>query len=66
MPEIKEPEFVLPFSQMRIGDSLFLSTLKPAEKIYMMDCMAKDAGIRVKCFTVMSDGILGVRAWRIK
>jgi hypothetical protein len=66
MPEIKEPIFILPLDQMAVGNSIFIPTLKTAEMIYSVDCRAKDVGIRVKCFVMQHDGVLGVRAWRIK
>ena len=61
-----EPEFILPFSGMGIGDSFWFPTLKVNEKIYIMDVMAKDAGVRVKSFPCIQDGVLGIRVWRIK
>ena len=62
----QEPEFILPFMSMKLGDSFWIPTLQVNEKIYIMDCMAKDAGIRVKSFPQIKDGILGIRIWRVK
>jgi len=48
--QIIEPEWLLPFEGMGVGDSFFIPTLRPAELIYSVDCGAKRAGIRVKSF----------------
>jgi hypothetical protein len=61
-----EPEWVLPFESMKVGDSFFLPTLKPADMIYVMDCRAKAAGIRVKTYPASKDGCFGIRVWRTK
>jgi hypothetical protein len=61
-----EPEWILPYSGMGIGDSFFIPTMKPAYMTYILDTTAKKYGIKVKVFTATKDGLLGVRAWRIK
>lgn len=63
--QILEPEWLLPFEGMDVGDSFFIPTLRPAELIYAIDCGAKRVGIRVKSYYTSKDGKLGVRAWRI-
>jgi hypothetical protein len=63
---IKEPEWILPFEQMNVGDSFFVPTLKPAELHYIIDARSKAVGIRVKSYTVSKDGYLGVRVWRVR
>ena len=63
---IKEPEWLLPFEFMKIGDSFFVPTLKPAEMHYIIDARSKAVGIRVKSFTSSKDGHLGVRVWRVR
>jgi hypothetical protein len=66
MTKLSEPEWLLPFEAMRIGDSFFIPTLKPAELIYIIDTRAKVAGVRVKSFTTIKDGHIGVRVWRTR
>lgn len=62
---LEEPEWIFPFEGMNIGDSFFIPTLKPAEMIYVVDTRAKAAKIKVKAFTVLKDGNIGVRVWRV-
>jgi hypothetical protein len=50
---------------MKVGDSFFIPTLRPAELIYSIDCGAKRVGIKVKAYVSTKDEKLGVRAWRI-
>lgn len=66
MTRLNEPEWLLPFEAMRVGDSFFIPTLKPAELIYIIDTRAKVAGVRVKSFTSTKDGHIGVRVWRTR
>lgn len=61
-----EPEWLLPFDYMKVGDSFFVPTLKPAQLLYVIDTRAKAAGIKVRIFTSSKDGCLGLRVWRIK
>ncbi len=63
---IKEPEWLFPFEFMKVGDSFFVPTLKPAEMHYVIDSRSKAAGIRVKSYTSSKDGHLGVRVWRVR
>jgi len=63
--EFKEPEWLLPFEGMNIGDSFFIPTLKPANMIYIMDTRAKAAKYKVRTSVVVHDNCLGVRVWRI-
>jgi hypothetical protein len=62
---MKEPEWIFPFDAMEVGESFFIPTLTPAILIYAIEAGAKRAGVRVKCFTVQKDGILGIRTWRV-
>ena len=62
--QIIEPEWLLPFEGMGIGDSFFIPTLRPAELIYAIDCGAKRAKIRVRSYNPVYEGLLGVRTWR--
>ncbi len=62
---IQEPEWLLPFEGMKVGDSFFIPTLRPAQMIYIIDTRAKVAKIKVRCFAAQDDGYLGVRVWRI-
>jgi ethanolamine utilization microcompartment shell protein EutL len=62
---VQEPEWILPFEGMDIGESFFIPTLRPAEIIFIVDTRAKAAKVRVKAFTSSKEGHLGVRVWRI-
>jgi hypothetical protein len=62
--QLIEPEWVLPFEGMAIGESFFIPTLRPAELIYSIDCGAKRVGMRVKSYVTHQEGYLGVRCWR--
>jgi hypothetical protein len=64
--DYEEPEWLLPFDDMRIGDSFFIPTLKPAHLIYVLNTRAKVAKVKVLCRATSSDGHLGVRVWRIR
>jgi len=50
---------------MQVGDSFFTPTLKTAQAIYAIESGAKRAKIKVKAFTTIKDGCMGVRCWRI-
>ena len=63
--QILEPEWLLPFEGMTVGDSFFIPTLRPAELIYAIDCGAKRSKVKVKSFSVHENGQLGVRTWRV-
>jgi hypothetical protein len=65
LERLQEPEWLLPFEFMRVGDSFFVPTLKPAEMIYQIDSAAKRAKVKVKIYTSSKDGCLGVRVWRV-
>lgn len=60
-----EPEWILPFDFMDIGDSFFIPTLKPAELLYTIDTRSKVAGVKVKAYATSKDGLLGIRVWRV-
>jgi hypothetical protein len=62
----EEPEWYLPFDHMKVGDSFFIPTLKPAQMLYIVDTRAKAAGVKVRSFTSSKDGCLGLRVWRVK
>ncbi|NDG61970.1 MAG: hypothetical protein EBY29_00675 [Planctomycetes bacterium] len=64
--EVNEPEWLLPFEAMEVGDSFFIPTLKPANLIYVIDTRAKAAKYKVRSAIVLKDGYLGVRAWRVR
>jgi len=61
-----EPEWILPFEGMNVGDSFFIPTLKIAEMIYVVDCRAKAAQVKVKAYAASKEGHIGVRVWRIR
>jgi len=50
---------------MAIGDSFFIPTLKPSPIIYAIESGAKRAGVKIRAFTTMKDGCMGVRCWRL-
>jgi hypothetical protein len=54
--EFKERVFYL------IGDSC---TVRPSFAHYIIDLTSKKVGIRLKTYTMICDGVLGVRAWRV-
>ena len=60
-----EPEWIFPFQIMKIGDSFFIPTLRPAYMRYAIDNGAKRVRIKVKIYTVTEEGYLGVRTWRV-
>ena len=62
---LEEPEWIFPFSQMQVGQSFFIPTLRPAYMLYAIQNGAKREGIGVKVHKTTEDGFLGVRAWRI-
>jgi hypothetical protein len=62
--QLIEPEWILPFEGMAIGESFFIPTLRPAELIYSIDCGSKRVGMRVKSYVTHQEGYLGVRCWR--
>ena len=64
--DLKEPEWLLPFEAMGVGDSFFIPTLKPANMLYIMDTRAKVAKYRIKVCITIKDDCLGVRVWRVR
>jgi hypothetical protein len=50
---------------MKIGDSFFIPTLRPAYMRYAIDNGAKRVQIKVKIYIVTEEGYLGVRTWRV-
>jgi hypothetical protein len=63
---LEEPEWVLPFEHMRVGESFFIPTLRPADMTYVIDTRAKVAEVRVKSYPAIKDGCLGLRVWRVR
>jgi ethanolamine utilization microcompartment shell protein EutL len=49
---------------MKIGESFFIPTLRPAQMMYAADIAAKKARVRVKIYTCEKEGHLGIRVWR--
>ena len=64
--DLEEPVWLLPFEGMKVGDSFFIHTLKPANLIYIIDVRAKVAGVKVKIYTTQKENHLGVRVWRVR
>jgi len=50
---------------MEVGDSFFIPTLKIPEMLYVIDCRAKVAKVKVKAYASSKEGHLGVRVWRV-
>jgi hypothetical protein len=65
LPPYNEPDWLFPYHVMRVGDSFFIPTMKPAYFCYVIDTTAKKAGIKIKAYVASKDGMLGVRAWRV-
>tara|TARA_R100000935_G_scaffold13582_1_gene27208 strand:- start:128 stop:328 length:201 start_codon:yes stop_codon:yes gene_type:complete len=61
-----EPEWILPFEHMEIGESFFIPTIKPSPLIYAIDSGSKRAKVKVKSFITKKNNCLGIRVWRIK
>jgi hypothetical protein len=61
----EEPEFIFPFNWMESGDSFFIPTLRPAQMVYIVNCQANAAKVRVRVYPATKDGLLGVRVWRL-
>jgi hypothetical protein len=66
LSEFQEPNWLLPFEALDVGESFFIPTLQPANMIYTIETRAKAAGVKIKSFTTMKDGYLGVRVWRVR
>jgi hypothetical protein len=62
----EEPVWLFPFEGMSVGESFFIPTLQPARLLYVLDCRAKAAKVKIKSFTTSKDGYLGVRVWRLR
>jgi hypothetical protein len=60
-----DPEWLLPFEMMQVGDSFFIPTLKSSPLIYVIEKSAKRAKVKVRTRAVVEDGLMGVRAWRV-
>jgi hypothetical protein len=65
LADFKEPEWIFPYEIMDVGDSFFMPTVRPAYGHYIIDLTSKRVDIRMKVFTAVEDGVLGVRAWRV-
>jgi hypothetical protein len=61
-----DPEWILPFEALEIGQSFFIPTLKTAKMLFVIEKRARIARVKVKCFTSVKDGHMGVRVWRIR
>ena len=61
---LDEPLWILPFEVMEVGESFFIPTMKPAFLTYSVENGAKRARVKVKVYTMIKDGVLGVRVWR--
>ena len=63
--DFEEPEWVFPYQAMEIGDSFFMPTIRPSYAHYIIDLTSKRVGVRVKAYTTLDEGVLGVRVWRV-
>lgn len=66
LEDYEEPEWLLPFDDMGVGDSFFIPTLRPAQLIYVISTRARVAGVKVQAKACSNKGNLGVRVWRIR
>ena len=60
-----DPEWVLPFSSMKSGNSFFIPTVKTPELLHAIECGAKRAKVRVKALVVVEGDLMGVRTWML-
>jgi len=65
MLRTSEPEWILPFLDMERGDSFFIPTTRPSSLIYTIETKAKKVKMKVRCYAVVYEGMLGVRTWRV-
>ena len=65
-PDVPEPEWLFPFDAMKVGDSFFIPTLKPANLLYVLDTRAKVAKVKIRSVIALKDGCLGVRVWKVR
>ena len=65
LTDFREPEWVFPYEIMKVGDSFFMPTVRPAYGHYIIDVTSKRVDVVMKIYTVIEDDVLGVRAWRI-
>ena len=65
LADFREPEWVFPYTTMEVGDSFFMPTVRTAYAHYIIDLTSKRVDVRMKVHTVVEDGVLGVRAWRM-
>ena len=64
---LEEPEWLLPFECMNVGDSFFIPTLHPKALAHVIDIASAKAMVKVKYFVTRNeDDIYGLRVWRIK
>jgi hypothetical protein len=63
--DYSEPEWILPYQYMSVGESFFIPTMRPAYAHYIVDVTSKRVQVPVKAYTCVEEGILGVRVWRI-
>jgi hypothetical protein len=61
-----EPEWLFPYQYMKVGDSFFMPTMRPAYAHYIIDKTSKKNGVVMKTYTVKEDDVLGVRSWRVR
>jgi len=61
----EEPEWLFPYQWMKVGESFFVPTVRPAYMHYIIDVTSKSVDVRMKCYTMVDEGVLGVRAWRV-
>ena len=63
LPE--EPQWVLPYMAMEVGNSFFIPTMRPAKLMYIIDTTFKKYGIKVKSYITIEEGFYGLRTWRV-
>jgi hypothetical protein len=61
----QEPVWIFPYEFIRVGESFFIPTLRPARMMYRASQCAVNANIKVKIFICSKEEHLGIRVWRI-
>lgn len=65
MPELADPDWILPFEYMKVGESFFIPTVRPAEMRYVVTARANSAKVKVSIYTTTHEGYMGIRVWRV-
>lgn len=50
---------------MKVGESFFIPTVRPAEMRYVVTARANSAKVKVSIYTTTHEGYMGIRVWRV-